>query len=408
MIFVLALLFGVSLAQRPSNASICDYYAESLYGMNSSATQFQLIQSIVALAFSGGSNLTNVSSDITGILNPGTFQGLDVDLQPWFNGVIDSTNLNNQPVGIDWLDDGGLDPLYGYLNGLTSSVVLTNTSNHRLFQHFFLSFAHIFGCSEPPPSPPSNGPPLSLAYVHKYMNLNYTDLGHFINQLSLATLHFGFSDQDSQTLDTNLNSMYNVRCAPPITTNPAQGPQLLSLCQADNCPLAEPNPDCAAYANLTANGVQSGSASSQTSTATSAAFTPTSTALASTTTGTAGAQTTSAAAVASTSSASSLSGGAIAGIVIGAVAALILLIGLVVYYLRRRKSTAQTTPYQPAPVYSQPIEPKHASTVSYGPTVAEMESPRGGRSPAMGMTSPVEMGGHEQHWDSIGPTYYRR
>ncbi|MCJ1437037.1 hypothetical protein MMC27_006422 [Xylographa pallens] len=389
MLFVFAILFGVSLAQRPSNASICDYYAESLYGTNSSATQFQLIQSIVALAFSGGSNLTNVSSDITGILNPGTFQGLGVDLQPWFNGAIDSTNLNNQPVGIDWLDDGGLNPL-------------------RLFNHFFLSFAHIFGCSEPPPPPPSSGPPLSLAYVHKYMNLNYTDLGHFINQLSLATAHFGFSDQDSQTLDTNLNSMYNVRCAPPITTNPAQGPELLSLCQADSCPLAEPNPDCAAYVNLTANGVASGSASTQISTATPAAFTPSSTALPSTTTTSAAAQTTSAAAAASTSSSSTLSGGAIAGIAIGGAAVLILLIGLIVYCLRRRKPAAQTTPYQPTPVYDQPIEPKHASTVSYGPTVAEMESPRGGRSPAMGMTSPVEMGGYEQHWGSIGPTHYGR
>ena len=129
MLLILTVLFGVTLAQRPSNASICDYYAETLYGTNSSATQFQLIQSIVALAFSGGSNLTNVSSDITGILNPGTFQGLGVDLQPWFNGAIDSTNLNNQPVGIDWLDDGGLNPLYDYLNGSTSNVVLTNTSN---------------------------------------------------------------------------------------------------------------------------------------------------------------------------------------------------------------------------------------------------------------------------------------
>ncbi|MCJ1378230.1 hypothetical protein MMC17_001327 [Xylographa soralifera] len=240
------------------------------------------------------------------------------------------------------------------------------------------------------------------------MNLNYTDLGHFINQLSLATAHFGFSGQDSQTLDTNLNSMYNVRCAPPITTNPAQGPELLSLCQADSCPLAEPNPDCAAYVNLTANGVESGSASTQISTATSAAFTPTSTGSPSTTTSSAAVQTTSAAAAASTSSSSTLSRGAIAGIAIGAVAALILLAGLIVYCLRRRKAAAQTTPYQPTPNFDQPIEPKHASTVSYGPTVAEMESPRGGRSPAMGMTSPVEMGGYEQHWGSIGPTHYGR
>jgi len=129
MLVILAVLFGLSLAQRPSNASTCDYYATTLYGSNSSDTQFQLIQGIIALAFGGSFNLSNISSDITGILNPGTFQNLTVDLRPWFNGSIDSTNLNNQAVGIDWLDGGGADPLYTFLSGQSSSVVITNTTN---------------------------------------------------------------------------------------------------------------------------------------------------------------------------------------------------------------------------------------------------------------------------------------
>ena len=130
MWLVVALLLRASLAQRPSNASTCDYYAQSLYGANNSQTQYQLVQHIVALAFGGApSSDTNISSDITGILNPGTFQGLSVNLAPWFNGLIDSTNLNDQPVGINWLDDGGLDPLYSYLNGSTSNIILTNTTN---------------------------------------------------------------------------------------------------------------------------------------------------------------------------------------------------------------------------------------------------------------------------------------
>ena len=127
--FLFTVLLRVSLAQRPSNASICDYYAEKVYGTNNSDTQFQLVEGIVALAFGGAFNLTNISSDITGILNPGTYQGLSVDLQPWFDGTLDSTNLNNQPVGIDWLDDGRLIPLYNYLSGATPTVVLKNTTN---------------------------------------------------------------------------------------------------------------------------------------------------------------------------------------------------------------------------------------------------------------------------------------
>ena len=130
MLLFFAFLLRISLAQRPSNASTCDYYAQSLYGASNSQTQYQLVQHIVALAFGGApSSDTNISSDITGILNPGTFQDLSVDLAPWFNGIIDSTNLNNQAVGINWLDDGGLDPLHSYLNGSTSNVILTNTTN---------------------------------------------------------------------------------------------------------------------------------------------------------------------------------------------------------------------------------------------------------------------------------------
>lgn len=129
LVIFFTLLFGVSLAQRPTNASTCDYYAEGLYGANNRDTQFQLVQGIVTLAFGGGFNLSNVSREITGILNPGTFQNVTVDLRPWFNGSIDSTNLNNQAVGINWLDDGGTDPLYNFLSGQTPNVTLHNSTN---------------------------------------------------------------------------------------------------------------------------------------------------------------------------------------------------------------------------------------------------------------------------------------
>lgn len=85
LLVYLALLFGLAQAQRPSNASICDYYAEKLYGTNNSDTQARLIQGIVALAYAGGSSVPN-ATNITGILNPGVFNGLGVNLEPWFNG----------------------------------------------------------------------------------------------------------------------------------------------------------------------------------------------------------------------------------------------------------------------------------------------------------------------------------
>src|ERR1700722_13102378 len=95
-----------------------------------------------------------------------------------------------------------------------TAIHANRLSHSRLFNHFVVAFSHIFGCSKPAAAAPSTSGPLSLAYVHKYMNLNYTQLGYFIDQLTKATVHFGFSDQDAQTLNTQLNSLYNVRCAP--------------------------------------------------------------------------------------------------------------------------------------------------------------------------------------------------
>jgi hypothetical protein len=129
MLFAVALLFGVSLAQRPSNLTICDYYALSLYGANTNVTQLKLMQSIVSLAYAGGANLPNVSPDLTGIFNPGTFNGTPVDLQAWFNGSKASTNLNDAPVATDWLDGGALAPLEAFLTGQTQTVIINNSTN---------------------------------------------------------------------------------------------------------------------------------------------------------------------------------------------------------------------------------------------------------------------------------------
>ena len=40
-----------------------------------------------------------------------------------------TTNLNNQPVGINWLDGGAQAPLMAFLNGSASDVVISNTTN---------------------------------------------------------------------------------------------------------------------------------------------------------------------------------------------------------------------------------------------------------------------------------------
>jgi len=129
MLVLLALLFGLSLAQRPNNSSLCDYYAGELYRESNETTQAKLIRSIVSLAFAGPANNQDVRPDLTGILNPGKFNGQYINLQGWFDGTKDSTNLNNAPVGVDWLDGGSKKPLHDFLNGATQSVAISNTTN---------------------------------------------------------------------------------------------------------------------------------------------------------------------------------------------------------------------------------------------------------------------------------------
>ncbi|KAN0089018.1 hypothetical protein V8E51_019278 [Hyaloscypha variabilis] len=394
MLFAVVLLLGVSSAQRPSNATICDYYAISNYGANTTATQLKLMSSILALAFGGHGTLPNVNSSITGIFNPGTFDGTAVNLQPWFNGSKDSTNLNNQPVGVDWLDGGGTDPIYAFLDGSTPNLTFTNGSNEaRLFSHWEAAFQRIYGCTLPAPQPPTTGGPLDLAYVHKFMDLNHTDVGHFIDQLTLASQHFGFSDDDALSLSDTMNAKFNVRCAPPDSTG-----QLYSLCQDPSCPLAFPSPDCAPYVDLGPSGVPVSSSSVPASTSppqsTSSAAPPAS-------------SSPSQSSSPPSSGGSGISGGGIAGAAIGGAALLFIFIGALIFLLRRRRphTPPPSSPYIPnpsnasyqAPSYTEPhtsymSQPNDGLPAGYwhsaaqqggvgggeigGQMIAEMESPK--------------------------------
>lgn len=168
------------------------------------------------------------------------------------------------------------------------------------------------------------------------MGLDNNQLGYFINQLSQAAIHYGVSPQDADTFRTSLNSRYNVRCSPAVSSNPSSPPMLLSLCQNSTCPLAVPISDCAAYVNLTAGGITDSKPSVVTSiqlaTTTAAA------------TGT-GAPTSTAA----PSKSGGLSTGGIAGIAVGGAAILLIAVIALFYFRRQRK-----TPTAPAPDTAQP------------------------------------------------------
>ncbi|PHH71349.1 hypothetical protein CDD82_6555 [Ophiocordyceps australis] len=76
--------------------------------------------------------------------------------------------------------------------------------------------------------------------VHKFMDLDKAQVSYFIQQVGLAAKSFGVADADIATVAAALNSLFNVRCAPPTTVIKSQGPHLQSICtDPQTCPLAK-------------------------------------------------------------------------------------------------------------------------------------------------------------------------
>jgi len=86
----------------------------------------------------------------------------------------------------------------------------------------------------------------SMYRVHAFMDLNAAQMGYFIQQVALAAQSFGVSQTDVMAVGQSLNSLFNVRCAPPATAIPEQGPQLQPICIDPNC-AQSPNPQCGSY-----------------------------------------------------------------------------------------------------------------------------------------------------------------
>lgn len=198
----------------------------------------------------------------------------------------------------------------------SSLMVLTST----LFTHWYVAFGKIFGCSRATKFLDKSFTPLTPAYVHKYMDLNHTHIGYFIEQLIAASKYYGFSDTEAATLSTHMNDRYNNRCSPPVNG------QLFSICLAKDCPLAAPSPECEPYPNVQPYGV--GNAGDPSGTEKPALPTmPASSGAAST-----------------TASSSGLSGGAIAGISIGGAVVALLAAAMFLFFRRQQKTRADSVP----------------------------------------------------------------
>lgn len=98
-------------AQRPSDVSICDYYTTALLKENTPANQYTLLTLVVNTVVIGNYTQPNVGIACPGILASAEFGGEQVNLLPYFNGCLLSTNVDNVPSSVNFLDGGGAAPL---------------------------------------------------------------------------------------------------------------------------------------------------------------------------------------------------------------------------------------------------------------------------------------------------------
>lgn len=121
----LAALLSVATAQatRPSNTSICDFYTTALLKENNATNQLTLVTLVVNTAVIGNYTQPNVGVSVPGILAPGRVNGTSVNLAPYFDGSLASTNNGgSRGVSVNFLDGGGATPLMANMaaNGTSS------------------------------------------------------------------------------------------------------------------------------------------------------------------------------------------------------------------------------------------------------------------------------------------------
>jgi len=247
-----AALSVVAEAQRPSNTTICDYYTTALFKNNTAANQYALLAALVNTVVIGNYSESKTGSAVPGILANGTGDYAGVNLLPYFDGGLASSNRGGNAVAVNFLDGGGADPLK---QGKPANDM--NSNQYRLLTHLYQFFGTALGCSQQSNSSsafPSYQGTASQYQVHRFMALNEKQNGYFISQVAAAAASFGVATSDIQAVGTLLTNVFNKRCTPPTTVIPSAGPQLQSICIAESCPVSE-NATCASYAAVVQPGV---------------------------------------------------------------------------------------------------------------------------------------------------------
>ena len=106
--FLLASSSSLAVAQ---NMSVCDKYTTALLMDNNSTNQYTLLTLLVNTVVIGNYTQPNKNA-VPGILAKGMYMGEEVNLLPYFDGTLASSNRGgSKGVSINFLDGGGAAPL---------------------------------------------------------------------------------------------------------------------------------------------------------------------------------------------------------------------------------------------------------------------------------------------------------
>lgn len=111
-IAIVLLSLSACIAQRPSSASICDYYTPRILGEDNAQSQLLLVTLLVNTFVIGNYTTPNTGVSVHGFAAPGIYNGTSIALLPYFTGAYNSTNEGGS-TGVRklFLDDGGAIPL---------------------------------------------------------------------------------------------------------------------------------------------------------------------------------------------------------------------------------------------------------------------------------------------------------
>ncbi|KAJ4399623.1 hypothetical protein N0V91_009275 [Didymella pomorum] len=220
-----------------SDVSICDTYSTSVLGSASPKNQHLLMTLFVNTALVGNYTTPNTGVAVNGIMWPGEWKDEAVDLMPWFNGALASSNPCpedcGQGVSVNWLDSGGPDALR---RNRTSDAVGTN--QFYFVTHLTQYFGYLLSCSSFGTSYQRYNGSTNMYHIHKYMSYNNAQESYTNQQFFLSALSLGFSQRHAHQIWGMLFGLFSQRCEKPNSIPRWAEPTPQSICIDYDCPLA--------------------------------------------------------------------------------------------------------------------------------------------------------------------------